>query len=439
MSGRNKRSHSDSESDSEDSNYTPPKDKKGGKKEKEEKEKTPTKRNKKRKEEKEKTPNPFEEINMFLSKAFCRVNPVVEVLKNKIIKSDMPISVKEAVMNRLKHVESDGPKQIEWIETILKVPWEKYSKIKVTKESKLEDITSYFSVVKEDLDKHVYGMEKVKEEIINYVAQFISTEGKSMPRVLGLVGEPGTGKTRLLRYGLAPALGRPIKSISMGGIRDSSHFVGFDYTYSGSRHGMIVQSIIEAGVMNPIIFMDELDKISLGHDGLDVQNMLVHLTDPVQNNAFHDKYFAGIPFDLSKCVFVFSFNDEQLVNPILKDRLHIIRVPTPTLEEKTRIGKEYLTKEISPNIGCKEDDIIFPDDVVKYIINRHCSEDKGIRGLKKCMESIYLKINAARYVPVTKYKSLKSVTFPFTVTKEVIDECVEKQDDRSEYMKSLFI
>lgn len=449
MSGRNKRRHSDSDSDSEDSDYARSRDKKNGRKKgdkedkkgedkkgEEKKGEEKKERNKKRKEEEK---NPFEEINLFLSKAFCRVNPVVEVLKNKIIKSDMPNSVKETVMNRLKHVESDGAKQIEWIESILKVPWGKYSKIKVSKESKEEEIKSYFTSVKNDLDKHVYGMEKVKEEIVNYVAQFISTGGKSMPRVLGLVGEPGTGKTRLLRYGLAPALGRPIKSISMGGIRDSSHFVGFDYTYSGSRYGLVVQSIIESGVMNPIIFMDELDKISLGHDGMDVQNMLVHLTDPVQNNAFHDKYFAGIPFDLSKCVFVFSFNDEQLVHPILKDRLHIIRVPTPTLNEKIHIGKDYLTKEISPNIGCKEEDILFSEDVLTYLIGKHCSDDKGIRGLKKCMESIYLKINAARYVPGTKYKSLQSVSFPFNVTKSVVDECVEHIDTRSEYMKSLFI
>lgn len=451
MSGRNKRRYSDSESDSEDTSsrdrkkYHEKEDKEEKKsntnKEEKKEEKKGDKKGGERKSRKEepKEKNPFEEINLFLSKAFCRGNPVVDMLKNKIIKSDMPIHIKESVMNRLKHVESDGPKQIEWIESILKVPWGKYAKVKVSKGSKIDEIRSFFKGIKEDLDTHVYGMEKVKEEIVNYVAQFISTDGKSMPRVLGLVGEPGTGKTRLLRHGLSPALGRPIKSISMGGIRDSSHFVGFDYTYLGSRYGMIVQSIIESGVMNPIIFMDELDKISLGHEGLDVQNMLVHLTDPVQNNAFHDKYFAGIPFDLSKCVFVFSFNDEQLVHPILKDRLHIIRVPTPTLEEKIHIGKDYLTKEISPNIGCKDSDILFSSEVLKYLISQHCAEDKGIRGLKKCMESIYLKINAAHYVPGLKYKSLQSVSFPFTVTKSVVDECVEKQDNRGEYMKSLFI
>lgn len=451
MSGRNsKRQYSDSD-DSDDSDYASSKSKNSSSSKKNnanEREKQSRKKrkeddssNKKEKEEEKerRPPNPFEEINMFLSKAFCRVNPAVEMLKKKIAESPMEPKIKEAVFNRLKHVESDGPKQIEWIESILKVPWGKYSKLKVSKNSKTEEIKSYFKRVKLDLDKHVYGMEKVKEEVVNYVAQFISTGGKSMPRVLGLVGEAGCGKTRLLRHGLAPALDRPIKSISMGGIRDSSHFVGFDYTYSGSRYGIIVQSIMEAGVMNPIIFMDELDKISLGHEGLDVQNMLVHLTDPVQNNAFHDKYFAGIPFDLSNCVFVFSFNDEQLIHPILKDRLYIIRVPTPTLDEKVNIGRHYLTKEISPNIGCKEDDIQFSEETIKYIIQEYCQDDKGMRGLKKCMESIYLKINAARYVPDVKYKTLKSVTFPFTVTRDVVTECVEKGDNRSEYMKSLFI
>jgi ATP-dependent Lon protease len=105
----------------------------------------------------------------------------------------------------------------------------------------------------------------------------------------------------------------------MGGIRDSSTFVGFEYTYSGSRYGMLSQCLMDSEVMNPIIFMDELDKISLTNDGVDIQNLLIHITDPVQNMTYQDKYFSGVTVDLSKVIFVFAFNDVNLINPILKD------------------------------------------------------------------------------------------------------------------------
>ena len=250
-----------------------------------------------------------------------------------------------------------------------------------------------------------------------------------------------THNTSLLRRGLSETLKRPMKCMSMGGIRDSSHFVGFEFTYSGSKHGCIVQTLIETGFMNPIIFMDELDKISFTNDGLDVQNLLVHLTDPVQNNTFEDKYFSGIEFDLSKAIFIFSFNDINLISPILKDRLHIIEVPTPTEKEKVIIGRKYLIKELSPNIGIKEEDVIFDEEVMRYIITQHCQHDKGVRGLKRCIETILLKINTANFLGrLNKYKTLKSIKFPFTITKEMVDELVEKnKNDKDELIRHLFL
>ena len=251
-----------------------------------------------------------------------------------------------------------------------------------------------------------------------------------------------THNTALIRRGLSECLKRPMKGFSCGGIRDSAFLNGFSFTYSGSRPGAIVNGLIDCKVMNPIFFFDELDKISLTTDGLDIQNMLIHLTDPVQNHDFQDKYFEGIPIDLSKVIFIFSFNDINMVSPILKDRLHIINVPSPSKKEKITIGSKYLTKELYPNIGIKEGEIVFTEEVMTYIINQHCENDKGVRNLKRCIETILLKINTARFIGKrNKYKSLKDkLKFPINITNDMVDELIEKKkDDRDEMIRHMFL
>lgn len=370
-----------------------------------------------------------------------RIKPVQFSLLRRVLLSYMPNEARSIVIERIKHLEEDKCKQIEWIEGILKVPWGKYSTIPIKKDSKKEEIEAFFNNVKTTLNESVYGMENIKEEIVNFIAQIVSTNNKSMPRVIALGGPPGIGKTKMLKTGLSPALKRPIKCISMGGSKDSNSFVGFDYSYVGSKYGIILQSLIETGVMNPIIFMDELDKISSGHNGEEIQNLLIHLTDPIQNNCFQDKYYAGIEFDLSRVIFIFSFNDENLISPILRDRLHIIKVPSPTVKEKVIIGQQFLPKEILPNIGFKTGDLIFPEETLRYIISTYCEQDKGIRGLKKILESLCLKVNTARFTEIKKYKTLKDIKFPFTISKEVVDECVKKEenDSRDYVMRHMFI
>jgi len=200
--------------------------------------------------------------------------------------------------------------------------------------------------------------------------------------------------------------------------------------------------LIETKVMNPIIFMDEVDKISTSDKGIDVQSVLIHLTDPVQNSDFQDKYFSGISIDLSKVLFVFSCNDDTKLSPILKDRLNIIRVKNPTLNDKVIIGKKYLLNELCPNIGLDVTKILLGDDTVKFIITKYCKDDVGLRGLKKCIESILLKINNALYNPLTKYKTLKNISLeePFEITVNVVEDVLKKNEDKySDLMNSMFL
>jgi ATP-dependent Lon protease len=354
-------------------------------------------------------------------------------LKKRILESGMTEKDKQYVLSRLENIDVEKEKAVEWFESLLKIPFGKYADTPITSDHHIERIHKYFDDAYEKLDEAVYGMERVKEDIINYIAQFISTNNRSSPRVIGLHGSAGIGKTVIIRKGLSEVLNRPMKTISMGGIRDSSTFLGFDYTYSGSRYGMLSQCLMDAEVMNPIIFMDELDKISLTNDGMDIQNLLIHITDPVQNMTFQDKYFSGVTIDLSKVIFIFAFNDINLIHPILKDRINVINVPDPNLEAKIIIGKKYLVKEISPNIGFQEGNITFTDDIIRYIIRTYCNKDKGVRGLKKCIETIMLKINTARFLGSRqKYKSLKDLKLPFEVTEKVVKELLPEERNHKE-------
>jgi len=333
---------------------------------------------------------------------------------------------KKSLVDRVSIMDTSDKKDLHWLETLIKIPFGKYSTLNIDK-SKSQDIENFFDNAIEKLDNSVHGLDSVKQEIINYIAQFISID-TSNPRIIALQGSPGIGKTSIIKRGVSDILKRPIRSISMGGISDSNHFLGFDFTYSGSRHGIIVQSLIETGVMNPIIFMDELDKISETNDGQEIQNMLVHITDPIQNNCFEDKYFSGINIDLSKAIFIFSFNHIEKINPILKDRLHIIKVQEPSFDDKMIISNKYLIPEICKNIGFKQDDITFDEDAIRHIINL-CKYEKGVRGIKKHIESVILRLNVARFIKKGKYNNLDKINLPYKVNRELTKKIIKNEDE----------
>ena len=367
-------------------------------------------------------------------------------LKSRIENSTLTEQAKEEALDALEDIKGDGNKCKTWIETLLKIPFNKYDTLPVTKSSSQEQIQSFFQTVQSNLDAAVYGMKQVKEEIINYVAQFISTDSKSMPRILGLVGEAGVGKSKIIRAGFSQALHRKMQCISMGGIRDSAHFIGFDYTYQGSRHGIIVQSLIDCGVCNPIFYFDELDKISDTAEGHEIQNILIHLTDPVQNHAFHDKYFGNIDIDLSKAIIVFSYNDEKLISPILRDRIHTIHVPTPSRDEKKVIVRDYLLKEVLNNLGMKEGDVILPEETIHHLVTRYSPTSSGVRNLKRCLETLCMKINTARFLGQASnqrykcFKQLAPVTLPVKITISMCDECMDvKPPEEDKYLLSMYL
>ena len=179
----------------------------------------------------------------------------------------------------------------------------------------------------------------------------------------------GTGKTTLVKDGISKILGREFAFIALGGTGDSSFLEGHSYTYEGSTWGKIAQILMDSKSMNPVIYFDELDKVSDTPKGEEIIGILTHLTDTSQNSQFHDKYFSEVDFDLSKCLFIFSYNDESKVNPILKDRMYCIQTKGYESKEKITIAKNYLLPKIREQVNFKEDDIIIPDETLSYIIS----------------------------------------------------------------------
>jgi ATP-dependent Lon protease len=271
-------------------------------------------------------------------------------------------------------------------------------------------------------------------QVMQLVGQLI-TNPSAIGSSIAIHGPPGTGKTSIVKEGISKILGRPFAFIALGGATDSSFLEGHGYTYEGSMWGRIVQILIDSKCMNPVIYFDELDKISETPKGEEIAGILTHLTDTSQNSQFHDKYFADIDFDLSKCLFIFSYNDESKVNPILRDRMYRIQTKGYDMKQKTVITNDYLLPRLREQVRFTKEEIVVPDNTIQYIIDNYCNKENGVRNLKRCLEIVYTKLNLYRLMKpgsnlFEQDMSLK-VEFPFTVTKDIVDKLIKINKDAS--------
>jgi endopeptidase La len=270
------------------------------------------------------------------------------------------------------------------------IPFGKYIKVPVLKTDKTEKITKYLKKVRNILDKDIYGHDITKEQLIKIMAHTIANPNEG-GNIFALQGPPGIGKTALIQDGISKALGRPFAFISLGGATDASFLEGHDYTYEGSKCGRIVELLQECNCMNPVIYFDELDKVSETPKGEEIINILMHLTDATQNSHFNDKYFSGIDFDLSKAIMIFSFNDEQKISRILRDRMKIIRIKGYKIDDKINIARDYILPKLMKHIGL-DIQVFFSDEILEYLIDLYTDEG-GVRKLKELLNDILMEIN----------------------------------------------
>jgi ATP-dependent Lon protease len=365
-----------------------------------------------------------------------------------LLESDMPIVFKAAAMKKVSSLRYMEPGSGEyykiknWVDAFMKIPFSEYKTLPLSITDGVEKCHDFMANAQKILDEAVYGLNDAKMQIMQMLGQFI-TNPKAIGSAIAIHGPPGTGKTSLVKEGISKILNRPFAFIALGGATDSSFLEGHGYTYEGSTWGKIVQILIDSKCMNPVIYFDELDKISDTPKGEEIAGILTHLTDTSQNSQFHDKYFSEIDFDLSKCLFIFSYNDESKINPILKDRMYRIQTKGYNQKQKMIISNSYLLPKIREQVMFNIDDIIIPDITINYIIENHCNKEDGVRNLKRCLEIIYTKLNLYRLMRpdsnlFEEDMSIK-VTFPFTVTKDIIDKLIKKTDDINQSLYHLYI
>ena len=366
-----------------------------------------------------------------------------------LLESKMPAKFKALAMQKLNVLRTMEPGDNEyykiknWVDTFMRIPFCINKTLSITMNDGLDKCHEFMSNAKGIMDECTYGLNDAKMQIMQMVGQWVSNPG-AMGTAIAIKGPPGTGKTTLVKEGISKILGREFAFIALGGTGDASFLEGHSYTYEGSSWGKIVQILIDSKCMNPVIYFDELDKVSDTARGEEIIGILTHLTDTTQNSQFHDKYFSEVDFDLSKCLFIFSYNDESKINPILKDRMYRIQTKGYENKEKIIIARDFLLPKIREQVNFTEKDVIIPDDTINYIVSNTAltNEESGVRNLKRCLEIIHTKLNLFRLVKpddklFTTDMDLK-VTFPFTVTKKDVDIFIKNEEHQNQSMLSMY-
>ena len=354
-------------------------------------------------------------------------------LKFQILDKSTTPEIQGAAMSKYQAMTNIDPSSTEyykcnhWINGFIRLPLGVYKNLPVSMEDGAEKCSQFVASVQKCMDAAIYGQDEAKLQILQFISTWIANP-KSAGNVLSIHGAAGIGKTTLVKEGIAKALDRPFHFITLGGATDASYLDGHSYTYEGSTWGRIVEVLMQSNCMNPVIYFDELDKVSETPKGEEIINLLIHLTDGAQNDKFQDKYFTGIDLDLSRCLFIFSHNDDSKVNPILKNRMYNIHVNGFNMKEKTIIAENYLLPAALKDMNLFEK-VSFPKEVIKYVIEHHTAGEPGVREMKRCLQTIVSKINLLRF-----YNDGKAVPFsipnfqlPFTVSKEHVEIFLKKK------------
>jgi len=299
-------------------------------------------------------------------------------LRIRVLQSSLPPHIRLQIFDELER--NPCSKYITWVCRIIEMPMHS-----THPQLTVPDVSKAILSAQEVMDRHITGHSDAKREVLKLICQAHSSGLCSANYSIGLEGPPGTGKTHFVKTALASALGRPLISIPLGGAGDVSYLLGHIYAYEGSKEGRLASALMEAKCCNPIIYFDEVDKISGTERGAELVGVLIHLVDPTANHSLRDRYFHNLDIDFSKCTFVFSYNDPSKVSPILLDRIKRITIAEPSNEERKRITVDHLVPRVQKRLNT---DISLSEEALNYVLRKANMAKGGMRSAEKDVDHV---------------------------------------------------
>lgn len=352
------------------------------------------------------------------------LNQVHVPLRFRVLLSEVDERVKATALQKVQSLCSMDPgageyhKLLHWVEALCRLPVGRYRALPVSAASPRAEVAAFLRGMRERLDAEVYGHADAKGHIVRLLAQWV-TNPAAKGLVVGLQGEMGTGKTSLCKA-VCRVLGLPFAFLPLGGASDGCYLDGHSFTYEGAVWGRVADALMQCGCMNPVLFFDELDKVSESHRGREVVNLLIHLTDASQNDRFCDKYFGGVDLDLSRCLVIFSYNDEAGVSPVLRDRMTRVHTEGYSLRDKLAIARGHLVPAVLAEFALAPGDVVIADGLLQHMVDL-VEEERGVRNLRRAIVDVVSHLNLERLVAGDAQGGAQ---LPIVVTREMVDRCV---------------
>ena len=350
----------------------------------------------------------------------------------RILTMKLPEETQSMVLAKYNSLQSLDPSSGEyfkmraWLEKLTSLPLGIYKEIPAKISDGQELCGEFMNRASRCLNEAIYGQDEAKMQILQFIATKIANPTARGLSLL-LAGPPGIGKTSLIKNGIAKALSWPFQFISLGGDSDASTYTGHQLVYESSHCGKIVNSLIAAKSMSMVLMFDEVDKISATPKGEEVQNLLIHLTDSVQNADFEDKYLSGVPLDLSKVMFAFSGNDLGKIDRVLLDRMMVVNLQGYTAKEKLAIAENFIVPQALKEVNLDEK-VSISKEVLQHVIETYAKEESGVRELKRSIEQITQKVNMLRIFNTKDLPfHIPNFQLPFVVKKDHVEMFLKKK------------
>lgn len=352
-------------------------------------------------------------------------NKDYDKLIKRLNEKEFDIKIKEKIKKEIEKIKlinrnsEEYYKQMSWINLALNIP----TKIKKYPINNIDKMDEFSNKIRNDLNKYCYGMDDAKEMIIDYIINTIKTPDSIFP-IITLHGPKGVGKTNLATA-LSKCLDLPIIKISLGGSTDSSKLIGHSRTYLGAVPGQIIENLVKTKFSNPIIYLDEIDKVCSRHGNYsEINGILTHLLDPLQHTEFIDEYL-GFGVDLSKALWIVTANDPSLIDPIVRDRLYLIEVKKYNKDQKIQIALNHLIPNIKTNLSITNE-INIDIEALSYLISI-IEQESGVRQLKHNLEFLYSRLNRLRLTnsPFNLDNNPIIIDNNFIITKKIIEHFIK--------------